>query len=355
MSILRNYYIRTFLKLVAANALPEELFDPRIEINRSKELFKSYVKHFEIEHHSYCNRTCWFCPNSTVDRKSTNIRMDKKLLSKILGELAEVNYDQLIVWSGYCEPLADETIFDDIRLVKDRLPKAYQRLYSNGDYLSQGVIGRLEESGLDQLRVSLYPISDYESEKPKLLKSLEDRTGLKIVTKTRQYNGLQLIGSSLLIMLEVKNFRPKHMSSRGGYLLKESGNETYARTLPCFSPIMLMSVAYDGHCMLCCQVRPDVMEHRSAIIGNLNNEGYSIFHYYRDMSPSRGALLRPGIKTGVCTSCIVNPFGGGPHKLGRMDGISKILNKIPGSKAAMDYSWLYPRMGRERYIKSGDL
>ena len=210
----------------------------------------------------------------------------------------------------------------------------------------------MEESGLDQLRISLYPVSDYNLEKSALLKGLEDRTGLKIVTKTKQYNGLQLIGSSVLIIVEVKNFKPQpqHMSSRGGYLLKESGHENYVRTIPCFLPIMHLSVAYNGKCMLCCQVRPDIKGHQSAIIGDLNDRDYSIFHYYRDLATSREKLLRPGIKTGVCTSCSVNQLGGGPYKLGRVDSISRILNKMPGIEAFMNSFWLYPRMDRKRYI-----
>ena len=354
MSILRNHYIRTFLKLVAANAFPQELFNQKTEIQHIKELFKSYVKHFEIEPHSYCNRTCWFCPNSSVDRISTNTSFNKSLLLKILRELADINYDQSFIWAGYCEPLAEETIFEYIRLTKDMLPHAYQRLYSNGDYLTEKIIRRLETAGLDQLRVSLYPLSDYDLEKPKLLKSLENRTGLRIVQKTKQYNGLQLIGSSILIIVQVKEFKPKNMYSRGGYLLNESGYGNYVRTMPCISPIVHLSVAYNGKCMLCCQVRPDVKEHESAIIGDLNNDNYSVFHYYRDLASSREALLRPGIKKGVCLTCSFNPFGGGPYKLGRIDLISKVLNNVPGVKFLMNSLWLYPRMDRERYKVSGD-
>ncbi|MDE2027213.1 MAG: radical SAM protein [Candidatus Omnitrophica bacterium] len=355
ISWLRNPHLRTFLKFTAANALPAELFDPGIDINLSRQLFKSYVKHVEVEHHSYCNRTCWFCPNSTVDRRSTNIKMDRGLLTKILRQLSEIHYDQLFVWSGYNEPLADETMIDDVRLAKQMLPKAYQRIYTNGDYLSDKVISRLEEAGLDQLRVSLYPLSDYETEKPKLLKGLEERTGLKLAAKTAQYEGLQLAGSSLLITVEVKNFRPGHMSSRGGSLAKESGYENYFRTMPCFYPVMHLAIAYDGHCMLCCQVRPDIKEHRTAIIGDLNNDDYSLFHYYRDLAPARAALLGPGPKGGVCSSCSVNPFGGGPYRLGRMKMVSKILNSLPGNKALMDFLWLYPRTDRGRYKNTGDL
>ena len=134
MSILKNYYVRTALKLIAANALPQELFDHKIKINRSKELFKSYVKHFQIEPNSYCNRTCWFCPNSSIDRRSSNVSIDRNLLLKILAELAEINYDQSFIWCGYGEPLADETIFDNVRLAKNMLPNAHHRLFSNGDF-----------------------------------------------------------------------------------------------------------------------------------------------------------------------------------------------------------------------------
>ncbi len=354
MSILRNPFIRTFLKFAAANALAPELFDPTLEIDRCKELFKTYVKHFEVEHHSYCNRTCWFCPNSSVDRISQNIRMDNKLLLKILNELAAIDYDQSFIWSGYGEPLADESIIDDIRLAKKMLPSSYQRLYTNGDYLTNEMIHALENAGLDQLRVSLYPISDHRSEKPKLLKSLVDRTGLELADRSSRYDGLQLTGSRVLIIVQVKDFKPKQMYSRGGYLSKESGYDDYQRTLPCFSPVMHLSVSHNGKCMLCCQVRPDVKEHRSAIIGDLNVEDYSIYHYYRDLSSSRKALLSPGAKTGVCKTCSVNPFGGGPYKWGRTDAVSKMFQSLPGCKTMMKALWLYPRLDRERYKRSGD-
>ena len=32
----------------------------------------------EIEIASYCNRTCWFCPNSIVDRHTNNIELEEK-------------------------------------------------------------------------------------------------------------------------------------------------------------------------------------------------------------------------------------------------------------------------------------
>ncbi len=351
MSLLKNYYIRTFLRFIATNALPEELFKPDIDFKCSQRLFKSYVKLFEVEHHSYCNRTCWFCPNSSIDRRSQNIRMEKELLLKMLNELAGIDYDQSFIWCGYGEPLADETIFEDVRLAKHLLPNAYHKLFSNGDYLTTQAIQRLEGTGLDQLRVSLYPESNGDLETPKLLKGLSERTGLRIAYHSKKYKGLQLIGSRMLVVVEIKDFRRAPMSSRGGYLTKESGHGSYVRTLPCFFPILHMSVAYDGKCMLCCQVRPDVPGHQSAIIGDLNNKDYSIFHYYRDLALARKVLVSPGAKTGVCTSCSINPFGGGPYNTGRIQNLSKILNVLHTGEL-MNKLWLFPRRDRQRYILS---
>ena len=36
----------------------------------------------EIEIFSYCNRKCWFCPNSFVDRRSENLIMPEEKIFK---------------------------------------------------------------------------------------------------------------------------------------------------------------------------------------------------------------------------------------------------------------------------------
>lgn len=45
-----------------------------------------YIRMVEIEIFSFCNRKCWFCPNSFIDRNSTNILMQEELYLKILNE-----------------------------------------------------------------------------------------------------------------------------------------------------------------------------------------------------------------------------------------------------------------------------
>ena len=68
----------------------------------------------EIEVFSFCNRRCWFCPNSTIDRHSSNIFMDENLYHSILSDLNKIKYKGIISYSRYNEPLADRIIIEEI-------------------------------------------------------------------------------------------------------------------------------------------------------------------------------------------------------------------------------------------------
>src|SRR5262249_55506305 len=67
-------------------------FTPARTREEAKALFASSVRQVEIEVFTYCNRTCWFCPNSKIDRRSANTCMDEALYLRILSDLAEINY-----------------------------------------------------------------------------------------------------------------------------------------------------------------------------------------------------------------------------------------------------------------------
>jgi len=138
--------------------LPEDLFSPEIPIARAKELFSDHVMVVEIENHNYCNRTCWFCPNSYIDRKSTTVLSSDEVFDKILSGLKEIDYRNVVLWSHFHEPLplADDSIFDRIAKVRQGLPNAFLKIFSNGDFLNPDKIRRLEDAGLDWMRVSLY-------------------------------------------------------------------------------------------------------------------------------------------------------------------------------------------------------
>ncbi len=58
--------------------------------------FKRGVRMVEIEVFSYCNRRCWFCPNATIDRISSNTLMPEPTYLAILDQLASIGYARMI-------------------------------------------------------------------------------------------------------------------------------------------------------------------------------------------------------------------------------------------------------------------
>jgi len=91
------------------NSVHVDMFNPNVSRERAKWLFKKYVHDVELENHSYCNRTCWFCPNAFLDRRSTSIIMTDEVFNKILSNLAEINYSEQLEWSGYAEHFAEQS------------------------------------------------------------------------------------------------------------------------------------------------------------------------------------------------------------------------------------------------------
>lgn len=342
-------YLKTFARFLLANSLPKSLFRNDINIATARYLFSKYVKLVEIENHSFCNRNCWFCPNSIYER-NTMVRINPDVYKKILSELASINYDQTLVWARYHEPLADESIYNNLKLARQKLPHAFLTLHTNGDYLDTKVIDKLEKIGLDQLRINMYIQNGKAYTKKNvnsILTDLKKRTNLNIIKKSLKYGGLQLEGSKIHMILNIPNFKKK-MSSRGGILTREARLINYERYSICFSPIQHVVIDYNGFGVLCCQVRSDIPNHKKAIIGDLNYPNYSIFHLYRDLAIMRKHLLSFGIKKGVCRRCNVSCDS---YKIARLYHFSKFVSMIPGlnnaSSKLVGFSFI--GFGRRRY------
>ncbi|KKK60447.1 hypothetical protein LCGC14_3024290, partial [marine sediment metagenome] len=77
------------------------------------ERFKANIRMVELEMHSFCNRQCWFCPNQFIDRQGPVQWLDEFILDKVLSDLALINYDNIITFSGNCEPFSQRMEFID--------------------------------------------------------------------------------------------------------------------------------------------------------------------------------------------------------------------------------------------------
>ena len=86
-------------KAVYANTLPDDLLTSEMSIERAKDPFARYVDLVEIENHNYCNRTCWFCPNVSIDRRSANHLMSDALFEQIISDLESIGDTETLVGS----------------------------------------------------------------------------------------------------------------------------------------------------------------------------------------------------------------------------------------------------------------
>lgn len=124
----------------------------------NKQIMKKNLTQVEIEIFSYCNRTCWFCPNSIIDRHSENHFMPEEQYLKILEQLKEINYSNIITYSRYNEPLSNREIFiKRIKQARKYCPNAFIRTNSNGDFLtSLEYLDEIAAAGINEIDVQCY-------------------------------------------------------------------------------------------------------------------------------------------------------------------------------------------------------
>ena len=334
----RLAYIRNVLtKAALVNLLPEALTDDHIELEQAKRLFALFVDQVEIENHNFCNRICWFCPNSFIDRRSELRLMSETVFEKILSDLSEVDYAGTLTWSRFHEALADESIFERVATARRALPHAALMVISNGDYMDATTLERLERAGADRLILDLY-LPDGKERDPdarvKGLRQFRRRTGLELTPSSKV--GFDIQGSKLKATLEIPCYTAEDISTRGG-LVGVPKLKHYRRRAVCMAPLHHVVIDFNGKGMLCCQTRSDAAEHKSAVIGNLNTPDYGLFHLYRDLGAARRALFAPGEKGGVCRSCDVRDDG--PDRLARRRWLAAAAARVPGLSRAVTRLW----------------
>ena len=284
--------------------LPEH-FTPARSRDEARALFARSVKSVEVEVFTYCNRTCWFCPNAAIDRRSDNRYMDEALYLRILSELAEVDYHHVVTYSRYNEPLADRVILTRLRQARQALPLALLSTHTNGDYLTREYMEELCEAGLNRLHVMAYLGNDEEFADDAVLGRMEAKIaqlGLPFEFTTRlpgvRYTA-RLRHETMTISLDARNFRL--IGTDRGKLVTL---QPYVRTSPCAIVFEEMYVDWNGRVMPCCNLRSDAPEHQGYVVADLS-EGTSIFEAYAS-SPLvewRRSLFNVRPKRAPCDSC----------------------------------------------------
>ncbi|MEI0592503.1 radical SAM protein [Brachyspira pilosicoli] len=274
-----------------------------------KNIFKENVKLVEIGISSFCNRKCWFCPNSIVDRFSKNVELDEDLFIKILKELQEIDYSNSLYLHRYNEPLYNkDLLLKRIKQAREYLPKSVIKIVSNGDYLTREYLKELEECGVNELYLSYYyngnnKYIEFDLEnviKPGMLK-LINKLGIEYSEYIKNDNEYYIFMKYKNLNIEYKSLNMEKMGNDRGGVIEDVNIEE--RTAQCFLPNMQISIDYDGAYSMCCNIRSDVEEHKDYIIGNIRDN--TIFELFANdkIINIRKKLLVYGKKEKVCANC----------------------------------------------------
>src|SRR5581483_938051 len=103
----------------------------------------------ELEVGVRCNRTCVYCPNSTLGPISSSGFMEIGLFGHIIAQLAEIAFSGRLSFHFYNEPLMRKDLEHLVALARAALPFAYFVLYTNGDLLTDARYEQLLRAGID--------------------------------------------------------------------------------------------------------------------------------------------------------------------------------------------------------------
>jgi radical SAM protein with 4Fe4S-binding SPASM domain len=242
--------------------------DAALEAAAKRALFKRNVDLVELEPHAYCNRTCSFCPNATIDRLTVKAHLDHGVYETVLEDLASIGYDQVLRFARYSEPMAHEHIYEMIALA------------------------RLREAGLSILRVSVYmrrrvswSVAAAREEIARLGRRIQltptwDPSTATTVAASFPGAGLPIVAFSQLTDRE------------------------WVRRSPCFLVFSNFTVDFNGTVMPCSNLRSDHPKHAAFAVGDLA-EKQSIFDVYAgpEFTAWRRSLAAVGEKADPCRTC----------------------------------------------------
>jgi MoaA/NifB/PqqE/SkfB family radical SAM enzyme/tetratricopeptide (TPR) repeat protein len=297
------------IKSIESNSLDRVLLLGTENLETARQLFKSNVRNISLEVFSFCNRKCWFCPNVTFDRKSTNVYMDEDVFSAIIHDAAAVGYSGNFHLTRFSEPLADRVIISRISAIKSAVPAATIHVTTNGDYLNSQYLKDLDAAGLDNMSISIYlgDKAPYNHEKTRdRIFQMTRKLGLPkpelVVDEINSRLAYKLNYNNIAIEFWGVNFDILGVD-RGG-TVQLTNNGSHLRRGPCYEPMMSITIDYNGSVLPCCNLRSDIPDHEPYIAGKITKPG-DIYRIYSGATLARwrNDLLSVGDKKEPCTKC----------------------------------------------------
>jgi radical SAM protein with 4Fe4S-binding SPASM domain len=226
-----------------------------------------------IETHNLCNRKCSFCKFGQSKENISASFMPIDIIEQISSELSELKFEGRVHFTGINEPLIDKRITEIISKFKCLSGK--KSLTTNGDYLDDEMLARLEESGLTHLNVSVYSDDHYEE-----IKKNCEGWSYGIVDMRMNQQRIYNVISNRAGSLDLNEMFDKEIVQIRSRLSRDRG---------CSRPFQYITVVHTGEVILC----PEDM-YASCVMGDLRENslmevwGNEKFLRYRETLKSEG-------------------------------------------------------------------
>lgn len=245
----------------------------------NQERFKKNIRMVELEQHSYCNRKCWFCPNQFIDRKFKPVQfMDFDIYTQILNDLSCIGYDQIISFSGNCEPFSQPEFIDRVSKARCFLPNACLVTNTNTDYLTSELANSASVAGISIIKAQLYFGKDEFYCDDAIRQKMEELKwklpGIKFEEKIPN-EWFALIGD-MVIHAYSKNWH-KVGHNRGDVMVRPAERRMHV----CGEAIQYIGVNYKGQVTPCCNIRGDHKPHEELMLGEMDSDPGTLFKLYQ--------------------------------------------------------------------------
>lgn len=279
----------------------------------------------EIETSTFCNRNCPWCPNSKYRRNKYKKYISKKLFTKIIEDLKEIEYSGQISLHNYNEPLLDPYLFDHIDLIIKKLPETKIIIFTNGDFLNEDIYNKLKKHGVASLIISLHDaVNSIEKANILIFNILKKINKKGSLIDVSDHFGKKLKISSQ--KMETVFYIPykKMLTSKGRIIKKLEKNN---KNSFCFLPFSSSAIDYEGNMKICCEIYPENKLHESiGIIGNLKEKSFSELWFSDQYNDLRRSFILNNVKNEICLNCLKNNINIHRKKIAEWKKFLKIKN-----------------------------
>ncbi len=255
-----------------------------------------FPERLHIQTISYCNAKCLFCAYPYIVDKVSHGIMEDAVYQKIIDEAAQYQPKRISLLLMN-EPLLDKKLPDRIAFAKQKLGNGTEiTITTNGSLLTQNIIDRLIDAGLDRIKISIQGLTRETYEKIMGLDYRRTVEGIERLINTLQQRNLQKPKIVLSMVSvghnedEIRKYK-RYWRKRGikattvAYENKGGNIEDNVELHPfgleqrqrCYRFNRCAYIIYNGDVILCCSDWA-----RSVVLGNVREQSIKeIFHCKR--------------------------------------------------------------------------